>query len=81
MKASMTEGKFINILIGGKAGQGLQTMGFIFAKSLVRSGFSIHVTQTYESRVRGGHNTFSIRLRAKKVLAGQEAMPTKTYGA
>jgi len=64
----------VNILIGGKAGQGLQTMGFIFAKSLVRSGFSIHVTQTYESRVRGGHNTFSIRTGAEKVLAGQEAI-------
>ncbi len=42
----MTVGKFVNILIGGKAGQGLQTMGFIFAKSLTRSGFSVHVTQT-----------------------------------
>jgi 2-oxoglutarate ferredoxin oxidoreductase subunit alpha len=62
----------MNILIGGEAGQGLQTIGPIFAKSLVRSGFSIHLTQTYESRVRGGHNTFSIRVGTKKVLAPQE---------
>lgn len=73
-KGGLTEGKFVNVLIGGKAGQGLQTMGFIFAKSLVRSGFSIHVTQTYESRVRGGHNTFAIRTGAGKVSAGQEAI-------
>lgn len=68
------EGKFMNILIGGEAGQGLQTAGFIFAKSLVRSGFSIHAAQTYESRVRGGHNTFSIRVGPEKALAGQEAI-------
>ncbi len=64
----------MNILIGGEAGQGLQTIGHILAKSIVRSGFSIHVTQTYESRVRGGHNTFSIRMGTKKVLAPQETI-------
>jgi 2-oxoglutarate ferredoxin oxidoreductase subunit alpha len=64
--------KSVNILIGGEAGQGLQTIGPIFAKSLMRSGFSVHVTQTYESRVRGGHNTFAIRLGTGKVLAPQE---------
>lgn len=68
------ESRFINILIGGEAGQGLQTIGPIFAKSLVRSGFSVHVTQTYESRVRGGHNIFSIRLGTEKVRAGQETI-------
>jgi 2-oxoglutarate ferredoxin oxidoreductase subunit alpha len=63
-----------NILIGGEAGQGLQTVGHIFSKSLVRSGFSVHVTQTYESRVRGGHNTFEIRIGKEKVLAPQESI-------
>src|SRR4030065_1187277 len=63
-----------NILIGGEAGQGLQTVGHIFSKSLVRSGFSVHSTQTYESRVRGGHNTFAIRVGKDKVLAPQESI-------
>ncbi len=63
-----------NILIGGEAGQGLQTMGHVFSKSLVRSGFSVHITQTYESRVRGGHNTFAIRVGNEKVLAPQESI-------
>lgn len=66
--------KLLNILIGGEAGQGLQTVGPILVKGLVRSGFSVHVTQTYESRVRGGHNTFSIRVGTEKVLAPQEAI-------
>jgi 2-oxoglutarate ferredoxin oxidoreductase subunit alpha len=68
------EERILNILIGGEAGQGLQTVGPIFAKSLMRSGFSVHVTQTYESRVRGGHNTFSIRVGTEKILAGQETI-------
>jgi 2-oxoglutarate ferredoxin oxidoreductase subunit alpha len=63
-----------NILIGGEAGQGLQTVGHIFSKSLVRSGFSVHVTQTYESRVRGGHNTFAIRVGRGNVSAPQESV-------
>ncbi len=62
----------INILFGGEAGQGIQTIGFIFAKSLLRSGFSVHVTQTYESRIRGGHNTFAIRFGEEKVLSPDE---------
>jgi 2-oxoglutarate ferredoxin oxidoreductase subunit alpha len=66
--------KLLNILMGGEAGQGLQTVGPILVKGLVRSGFSVHVTQTYESRVRGGHNTFSIRVGTEKVLAPQEAI-------
>jgi 2-oxoglutarate ferredoxin oxidoreductase subunit alpha len=62
----------LNILIGGEAGQGLQTVGPLFAKSLVRAGFSVNVTQTYESRIRGGHNTFAIRFGAESVRAPQE---------
>jgi len=67
-----TLSKPIHILIGGEAGQGLQTIGFIFSKALVRRGYSVHVHQTYESRVRGGHNTFSIRVGTQKILAPEE---------
>lgn len=68
------EQRILNVLIGGEAGQGLQTVGHILAKSLVRCGFSVNVRQTYESRVRGGHNTFSIRLGIKKVSAPQDVV-------
>lgn len=66
--------KALNILIGGEAGQGLQTMGEIFTRALARSGYSVHVTQTYESRVRGGHNTFAIRFGEEEVSAPQESI-------
>jgi 2-oxoglutarate ferredoxin oxidoreductase subunit alpha len=64
--------KALNLLIGGEAGQGLATIGLILAKSLVRAGYSVVVTQDYESRIRGGHNTFAIRAGTTPILAPQE---------
>jgi 2-oxoglutarate ferredoxin oxidoreductase subunit alpha len=49
------------ICLAGEAGQGLDTMGQLLAKGLVRSGYHIHVTQSSMSRIRGGHNYFLIR--------------------
>jgi len=66
--------KTTNLLVGGEAGQGLVTVGLILAKSLVRSGYQIVVTQSYESRIRGGHNTFAIRLGRNNVVAPQESI-------
>ncbi len=51
----------INFLIGGEAGQGVQSMGFILAKTLAKGGYSILASQDYESRIRGGHNFFTVR--------------------
>jgi len=64
--------KRLNILIGGEAGQGLVTVGEILAKSLVRTGYYIVVTQSYMSRIRGGHNTFAIRVSSEEIFAPQE---------
>jgi 2-oxoglutarate ferredoxin oxidoreductase subunit alpha len=62
----------LNIVIGGKAGQGLATFGELLAKSLVRCGYDIVVTQNYQSRVRGGHNCFGIRTSDRVINAPQE---------
>ncbi len=51
----------IVILVGGEAGQGLVTIGQLMAKALVRAGYEVVVSQDYQSRIRGGHNTFVIR--------------------
>ncbi len=63
-----------NVMFAGEAGQGLQTVGEIFARALVRSGYHICVTQTYESRVRGGHNVFAVRISTKEVGCPREAV-------
>ena len=64
----------MNILIGGEAGQGVVTVGQLLTKSLVRSGYFIVVTQSYQSRIRGGHNTFAIRVGMDEVSAPQESV-------
>jgi 2-oxoglutarate ferredoxin oxidoreductase subunit alpha len=66
------ERREINLLIGGEAGQGLVTLGELLAKSLVRAGYFIVVTQSYHSRIRGGHNTYTIRASGEKIVAPRE---------
>jgi len=61
-----------NVMIGGEAGQGLATIGELLAKSLVRAGYRLVVTQDYQSRIRGGHNTFTIRVGGEDLQAPQE---------
>jgi 2-oxoglutarate ferredoxin oxidoreductase subunit alpha len=68
------EANALNIVIGGEAGQGLVTIGQLLAKSLARSGYSILVTQAYQSRIRGGHNTFAVKVGIDEVMAPQEAI-------
>jgi 2-oxoglutarate/2-oxoacid ferredoxin oxidoreductase subunit alpha len=68
----MGMGNILNIVIGGEAGQGLVTIGELLAKSLVRGGYFIRVTQSYMSRIRGGHNTYTIRVGTEEILASQE---------
>ncbi len=61
-----------NILIGGEAGQGLATVGELLSRALVRGGYFVVVTQSYESRIRGGHNTFAVRVGAEAIDAPAE---------
>jgi 2-oxoglutarate ferredoxin oxidoreductase subunit alpha len=74
MGTEKEKGAAVNVVIGGEAGQGLATVGEILGKALVRSGYSICVTQDYQSRIRGGHNTFAIRAGSDEVLAPQEGI-------
>lgn len=62
----------VNILIGGEAGQGLATLGETMTKAVVRAGYSVVVTQSYESMIRGGHNTFAIRVSTNEIQAPGE---------
>lgn len=46
----------MNIIIGGAAGQGMDTIAELLGKSLARVGRGVLLTKDYMSRVRGGHN-------------------------
>ncbi len=62
------------IKIGGEAGQGIQTIGDTLARVFSRAGFHVFTHQDYESRIRGGHNFFQIRLADRPVLAARDAV-------
>jgi 2-oxoglutarate ferredoxin oxidoreductase subunit alpha len=64
----------MNIVIGGAAGQGLATIGRLMSKAVVRAGYHLLVTQKYMSRVRGGHNTFAIRMGPEPVYGPTESI-------
>jgi 2-oxoglutarate ferredoxin oxidoreductase subunit alpha len=58
-----------NFMVGGEAGQGVQSVGFLLAKVFARGGYHIFADQDYESRVRGGHNFFRVRVSDSNVAA------------
>ncbi|NLM45053.1 MAG: 2-oxoacid:acceptor oxidoreductase subunit alpha [Clostridiales bacterium] len=50
-----------NILIGGEAGQGIETISDILEKTLNNMGYYVYSSKDYMSRVKGGHNFTQIR--------------------
>lgn len=67
-------GADINIMVGGEAGQGVQSVGLILAKTWTRSGYHIFADQDYESRIRGGHSFCRVRVRESQVSAISETI-------
>lgn len=59
----------LNIEIGGAAGQGLQSAGFLLGKSFVRAGHFVFAIQDAMSRIRGGHNFFQLRVSDQPIAA------------
>lgn len=60
------------ILVGGAAGQGMDTFAGILEKSLKRLGFYIFTHSDYMSRVRGGHNFMQIRFSDQPISSYKE---------
>ncbi len=61
-----------NFLIGGEAGQGVQSMGYILALTMAKGGYHVFADQDYESRIRGGHNFFRVRVGDGNIQAISE---------
>lgn len=58
-----------NILIGGNAGQGLDTLSDFLERSIKKFGFYVFSNKDYMSRVRGGHNFIQIRFGENKIYS------------
>lgn len=50
------------MVIAGSAGEGIQTIGDILADTLSSQGYAVFTWQEYESRIRGGQNSYTIRV-------------------
>jgi 2-oxoglutarate ferredoxin oxidoreductase subunit alpha len=62
------------IKVAGAAGQGMQTIGFILGKVFTRSGFNVFALQDNESRIRGGHNFFQLKISGDRILSMEEGV-------
>jgi len=63
-----------NILIGGAAGQGIETTASILEKLLKKSGYNVFTTRDFMSRVRGGHNFSLIRFGTEIVTSHSDRL-------
>ncbi len=60
------------IRIGGEAGMGLESSGVAFARALIRGGLHVFGLPDYHSRIRGGHNFFSVRIARRPLYTHVE---------
>jgi 2-oxoglutarate ferredoxin oxidoreductase subunit alpha len=59
----------ISVTIGGEAGQGIQTVGQLLAMVCRKAGLYLMAINDFESRIRGGHSFFQIRISDQPVWA------------
>mgnify|MGYP005832671705 CR=1 FL=1 len=64
----------ISVVLGGEAGQGVQSMEYILTHVLKRAGYHVFGTKEYMSRVRGGSNSTEIRVGSSRVAAFVDRM-------
>lgn len=58
-----------NLLIGGAAGQGIDTTSAILEKLIKRAGYFVFTSRDFMSRVRGGHNFTLIRFGSEVITS------------
>ncbi len=59
----------MSIMIGGDAGQGVESSGAGFCLALARAGLHVFALQDYRSQIRGGHNFYQIRLGTRPLYS------------
>lgn len=62
----------MNVVLGGEAGQGLQTIGLVLARTFLGGGLHVMVVNEFMSRIRGGSNSVTLRAAVQPVRALSE---------
>jgi 2-oxoglutarate ferredoxin oxidoreductase subunit alpha len=66
---AMTVLNDMTIVLGGEAGQGMESSGAGLAKALTRAGLHVFAGPDYHSRIRGGHNFYTVRVAPHEIAA------------
>lgn len=56
----------VSIVLGGQAGQGIQTIERLAAGILTNAGYNVFSTSEFMSRIRGGSNSTQLRVSSRK---------------
>ena len=64
----------LSLKIGGAAGQGVKTSGYILTKALKDLGWWTFSYSEYPSLIRGGHSTYQINISDKKIHSVTQAI-------
>ena len=59
----------LNVVLGGEAGHGLQTLGLVLARAVIAAGLHVMVVNEFMSRIRGGSNSTTLRISTRPVRA------------
>ncbi|MCH8813717.1 MAG: 2-oxoacid:acceptor oxidoreductase subunit alpha [Chloroflexi bacterium] len=62
----------LSIMIGGDAGQGVESSGAGFCLALARTGLQLFALQDYRSQICGGHNFYEIRISDRPLYSHRE---------
>jgi len=62
----------ISLLIGGKAGFGIDRSGAVIGRLLNRLGYRVYIYRDYPSLIRGGHTFSIIRASRKRIAAHRD---------
>lgn len=63
-----------NLLIGGAAGQGIDTTVAVLEKLLKQSGYNVFTVRDFMSRVRGGHNFSLLRFGTEPIYSHSDSL-------
>lgn len=64
----------LTFLLGGEAGQGIESSATGFAKAIAHAGLHIFDLRDYRSRIRGGHNFAQIRVSTEPITSHLETV-------
>lgn len=68
------KGSELRVKIGGEAGFGIKAAGQTLARSFVNAGLDVFDLTEYPSLIRGGHNTYKLRVAPRRVTSHMDTI-------